>query len=265
MEERPNPFLPSRLLATDLLESLGADDLPIYDVAGEALYFVSQEPEGVVIKKVGRSTAPQYAAFLPLGGPIESLQISPSGETLAGVIGSRVFVYEFKSGSLSYVTSGVEQASNPTWAPETEVLFYSLFEKGSHALYQHDLVSGARVKLMDNRVAIRQLDEGRHIVVDMDQSAWLLVAGSEPQKLATLQSASPNQWQVAGETLYYTTREGNDSFLNASSLTTHSIEKTQIGTNQFKLNFDVHPDGKKMALVKSLLAESNIVKITRTR
>lgn len=262
IEERPNPFLPASLLATAHMESSGADDLPIYSESGDALYFVSLAPQGLTVNRQAQVSAPEEIAVLPMGGGIRSLQINASQSALTGLVGGRVFVLDTTSGQLTYVTSGVEQASNPVWQRGGDALFYSLFEKGRHAIYAHDLTSGAREKIIDDHLALRPLDQGRRLAIDANLNAWLLTPDAPRQKIASVESASPNRWQVVGDKFYYSRREGSHSYLHYQSLAGDDRGKQGIGTNQFRLNFDIHPAGRKMLLVKSLLADSNIVKVS---
>ncbi|OUS23461.1 hypothetical protein A9Q98_15400 [Thalassotalea sp. 42_200_T64] len=89
--------------------------------------------------------------------------------------------------------------------------------------------------------------------------------------MAKLGSANPHRWAVTDKGLYFTTREGREAFLNVryfSQLSQHNkqgataVKRSSIGSNSFRLGFDLHPNENKILLVEPLSAESDLVKVS---
>ena len=59
----------------------------------------------------------------------------------------------------------------------------------------------------------------------------------------------------------FTHRSGADARMIRIDIDSGEEESRRLAKNPFRLNFDIHPSGDRILVVKSLLAESNLVKL----
>jgi len=80
------------------------------------------------------------------------------------------------------------------------------------------------------------------------------------QAIGRVETAAPKRWHIKGNFLYFSQRVGQASELVQINLDNLRIEKAFLAKNRFRLNFALHPHQEKMSVVKSLLAQSNLIK-----
>ena len=60
----------------------------------------------------------------------------------------------------------------------------------------------------------------------------------------------------------FTHRSGAYAHMTRIDIDTGEKESRTLAKNRFRLNFDIHPSGDRILVVKSLLAENNLVKVS---
>ncbi|WP_193163726.1 winged helix-turn-helix domain-containing protein [Microbulbifer hainanensis] len=261
LQEQPNPFLERPLMASRNLDLPGSEDLPIFGHDGEEVFFVEKLEAGIAIKhKSADSTV--ALAQLPTDSKMDSLQLSPDGTHLAGLLNGRVFVLAIQHPEMQFLTGGADPVGFPFWSPDGNGLLFAKMEKGTPTLYRYSVDSGDSELVMRNYIAVVPVDKQRSIRLDTQNNAWLFLGEQKLRKLIQLPSASPNRWQIRGDWLYFTAHEGNLAVMQRLNLKTGTLERRELAKNRFRLNFDLPPTAERMLAVKSLLAESNLVKVS---
>ncbi|WP_159436023.1 winged helix-turn-helix domain-containing protein [Microbulbifer donghaiensis] len=264
LQEEPAPFGGHSLMSSDHLDLPGAEDFPLYGPGGNTLYFVSRRDGALLLQRQSRQTGTATLATLPAEAQVKALSIDAEGKYLAGIIDKRVFVFELAAGKLRYLTRDIDLAGPPTWLPDEAALLYAKSEQGLPILYRHDVVSGQNRAVNTGYMAARQLDARQLLAVDADQYVWLVENDEVKRKIAQLPSAIPNRWLVKDNWLYYTEHVDNNAYIQRINLETGEANRTQLAKNRFRLNFDLHPESARMLTVKSLLAESDLVRLSLT-
>ncbi|SEA22144.1 winged helix-turn-helix domain-containing protein [Microbulbifer marinus] len=265
LQEEPTPFANQSMMSSDSFNLPGAEDFPLYAPSGNSLYFVARRDGALLLQRQGRLSGAETLATLPADTQVKALTIDASGHYLAGVIDKRIFIFDLEARELRYLTRDIDLAGPPTWAPDGAVILYSKSEKGQPSLYKHKIGSGKPQLVDTGYIAARQLDESRMLAVDTQQRAWLIEEGEVLRQVAALPSVIPNRWQVSEQWLYYTEHVGNNAYINRINLTSGETERKLLAKNRFRLNFDMHPQSARMLTVKSLLAESDLVRLSLAR
>ncbi|KGK00523.1 winged helix-turn-helix domain-containing protein [Thalassotalea sp. ND16A] len=267
IQEQPNPFVQQTMLASEHIDLSGAEDFPLYNANGDTLYFISLENDKLVLQKQQKNLpVEQLSSFSP-DSKISALVINQQESKLAGVIGKRIFIFDLQSKSLNFITSDLELVHNPTWHPDGDKLFYASVEDKLHSIYLYSLQAKKKVAWLKGYIAIRQYGENNYIAIKENLEAWLLSLNNDKEFEATkllgkVGSASPNLWQIANGYLYFNRRTDVTTVMTRINIDTGKQEVKQLAKNRFRLNFAIHPRVDKILVVKSLLAESNLVKIS---
>ena len=262
LQEQPNPFEHRPLMASQNLDLPGAEDFPIFKRDGQGIYFVARDSSGTSVRYKEKLGGQEVLFKLAAGTELGSIQVDPTGEHLAGLLGGRVFLFNLASREVVYLTSGADIAGFPLWSPDGSSLMFAKTERGNPTIYRYSLASGAVEPLLQDYIAHAEIDSEHSIRVDARNKAWLFTRNDKPELLATLASTSPNRWQVRGDWLYFTEHEGNLAVMHRVNFKTGTRERRELAKNRFRLNFDLNATGDRALFVKSLLAESNLVKVT---
>ncbi|WP_332035944.1 winged helix-turn-helix domain-containing protein [Microbulbifer sp.] len=262
LQEQPNPFEHRPLMASRILDLPGAEDFPIFNRDESGVYFVTRDHTGTSVRYMDKLGEARALFNLPAGAELGSLQLDAKGEHLAGLLEGRVFLFNLAHGEMVYLTSGAELAGFPYWSRDGNGLLFSKTESGNPTIYRYSLASGAVEPVVQDYIASVEIDRENSIQADARNNAWLVTHNKNPELLATLASTSPNRWQVHGDWLYFTEHEGNLAVMQRVNLKTGVRERRELARNRFRLNFDLNAHGDRVLFVKSLLAESNLVKVT---
>ena len=270
IQEQPNPFYAKSILSNDHIDLAGAEDYPLYSQDGESLYFVSALSDKLVLARQIRNNTLEKLLELPLTAKISALAINNQETTLLGVIGKRMFVYDIANQEFQYVSSDLESVQNPVWHQNGTSFYYASSANNIDGIYQYNLLTNTKIFLLANFVSLRQLNNGNFIAINNKLEAWLVNTNDEGQfkqikVIASVGSANPHRWQIKNNNLYFTHRAGNNALMSKVDLMTGEKQIKQLVKNRFRLNFDMHPLGERMLIVKSLLAESNIIKVSLKR
>jgi len=262
LEEQPNPFHTRALMPSEHFDLPGAEDFPLYGPAGNSLYFASRNDEALLLHMKGKDSGTVTLFSLPRNSRLSSLSINSTASYLAGTLGKRIFVFSLTGRELNFLTNDMQLAGPPTWSPDGSALLYAKRQKGRPVIYRYSLESGQEVPVLEGYIAVRQLDDRRMLALDQLRQAWLLEGMKALKIIATLPSEIPNRWQVRGDWLYYTEHSGNSAYIHRISLSNAESEQHMLARNRFRLNFDIHPSSERIVAVKSLLAESDLIRLS---
>ena len=261
LEEQPNPFEQRPLMASHNLDLAGAQDMPLFSLDGRSLYYVEKLGGQTAIKhKVHGSTA---TTLYSMAGEIsiEAMQLSPSGKHLSGLLDGRIFLLDLQRREIQFLTSGADIAVLPQWNAEGQFLEFAKLEKGTPVIYRYSLETGVSKPMLQGYITEKLLADETRLRVDSQLNVWRYRDTGPATKLTVLPSPSPNRWQLRGNWLYYTAHEGNVAIMVRVNIETGKQERRELAKNRFRLNFDLSTSGDRALFVKSLLAESNLVKV----
>ena len=261
LQEQPNPFLNRPLMASQNLDLSGAEDFPVFGQDDQGLFYVEKNNAGSSIKYRDVHGKATTIIELPAEASVEALQVNLQGTHLAGMLAGRVFLLEVRQPELVFLSGGADLAGFPYWSAGGHSVIYAKTEKGKPTLYRYGVQSGITDTLLRDFVAAVDIDGERSIRIDAQHIAWLFRGDHAAEQLAELPSVSPNRWQALNGWLYFTAHEGNLAVIHRVNLETGDRERKVLAKNRFRLNFDLSDDGQRAFFVKSLLAESNLVKV----
>ncbi|GGD55982.1 hypothetical protein [Lacimicrobium alkaliphilum] len=130
-------------------------------------------------------------------------------------------------------------------------------------LYRYSLTSEEHVRAETGYLAKVSIDKQRHIMIDPQLNAYVVEVDRSPRLLTQLPAVKPNRWQINGEWLYYTAHKENTALLHRVNIDTGKAEHKELAKNRFRLNFDLSHSESKLAVVKSRLADSDLVEVRR--
>lgn len=257
----PNPFHNQPMAGQEYLETDGAEDFPQFGRASGSIYFISQRQQHQqVIAKHGdqRKVLHEFSK----SSQFTALQVSGDESFLAGIVDGRLFLINLSSGQFRYLTSGLVRVSTLRWYGTGKELQYARLENGEPVLYRYETTTGNNIRMQEGRVAQLSLSDKQVLSVDSQLTIWKHDNQGSPKILATLPSASPNRWCIVGDELYFTEHEENLAYLNRVNVTTGSHKRILLAKNRYRLNFDILPEGQRLLAVRSVLAQSNLIKVT---
>ncbi|WP_175453117.1 winged helix-turn-helix domain-containing protein [Microbulbifer yueqingensis] len=264
LEEQPDPFADSPLMSADRFDLDGAEDFPQYAAGGRRLFYFSLGREQLVLQRRDTQQRGVTLASLPVDSQVTALQASPDGKLLAGIVDQRLFILDAGGGELRFLTSGIELPASPAWSPDGSSLLYAKRERGNQVIYRYLPAQDRHERLLDGYSALRFLPDGRAIAIDEHNRAWVMDQHLRPYStdaLGSVASASTNRWQVKGNWLYFSEHRGNDAFIVRISLNDRTREERLLAHNRFRLHFHLHPREDRLIGVKSMLAESDLVRV----
>lgn len=262
LQEEPDPFSHRALMSSEHFDLPGAEDFPVYGPGGRSLYFVSQRDGERLLQRHSQAAGTRTLARLPDGIPIASLGVNATGTHLAGLLGKRLFLFEIANQALEFINSDLEICGYPTWTQAGDSILYARYQKGRPTVYRYDIETGRQTVVADGFVAARELSDTRLLALDRRLQVWLIENGIPVKIMAVVPSEVPNRWQVAGDQLYYSEHRGNDAYMVRINIETGSREERLLAKNRFRLNFDISPVTGKMVGAKSLLAESDLIRLS---
>ncbi|WGL15230.1 winged helix-turn-helix domain-containing protein [Microbulbifer bruguierae] len=262
LQEQPNPFLKRPLMASRNLDLPGAEDFPLFSTDQRGLYFLANTGSELQLKYRSHRGSPVEIYKFSSDARVTALTLNSAGSHIAGVLNDRVFVMNLETPSLEFISSGAELVGFPNWSPDESGLQFSKHEKGTVKLYNYDLKSGKSTLIIPGYLADIRLSNERFLRIDADNRAWLMEKDHNPHFIAELPSASPNRWKVRDDWLYFTAHEGDMALMHRASLSNGKSERVALAKNRFRLNFDLSEHSERALFVKSLLAESNLVKVS---
>lgn len=261
LAEQPNPFIPSSFQAMDYFESPGAEDWPLYGDVSGAIYFVHTERARSHLARIHPEQGKQQLFTLPPNGRVSSLSINPQETHLIGLLSGRVFSYRLEDGLMRYASAELDTVYPPVWDNSGQAfLFGKLGRDGPHVV-RVELDQQGHWQVADGFVMLRPLDDQRTLRVDKELGLWLYDADGASTKLGYLPVITPNRWSVHNNWLYVTFHQENQAFMRRIHLLDGRSEEVLLARNRFRLNFDIGADGKRFLVVRSKLADSDLVQV----
>ena len=263
--EQPNSFSELALQSLNYFELEDANALPIYDSAQDGFYFVTHSEEATEIEHMIPSLSGherKSIVSLPANTKVTSLDLSLGGKSLAATIDDRISVIDIDKKELVYISDDMAIVYPPIWANSDVVLTYARLENNIPVLYEYNLDMQQHVRLKAGLIAKRTRSKVESLLLDDEYNLWRFNQKTQSQKLvAQIPSGSPNRWLMHGEYLYFTSRIENVAMINRVHLETGVVEAKELAKNRFMLDFDLASTGEKLIGVKSVLAQSNLVRV----
>ncbi|MCA0900256.1 MULTISPECIES: winged helix-turn-helix domain-containing protein [Microbulbifer] len=260
LQQQPLPFHDTALMATSQFSLPNAEDYPVIHPYGAGLYFLSRTEREQSLQFQSSQGESRAILELPPTATLQSLQVSPDGSQLTGLLDGRIFLLSVDDGQVNYFGNGVDTLGHPTWSRDGSSIYFSKLSSGTPTLYKA-APGGKPEPLHKNYIAMREVDKDSAIFIDADRLAWLHRSGDRPIQLVQLPDVSPNRWRTHNDWLYYTDRTGTDSEIHRVHLESGLREQRTLARNRFRLNFDLDSNARKIVVVKSLLAESDLVRV----
>ena len=161
-----------------------------------------------------------------------------------------------------YLTTELEKVASVRWSDAVDQLHYARIEHGKPVLYRYELSTDTKVRGQSDTYMSQALSDKQSLVVDSNANVWRIDANIAPVLLTRLPNVSPNRWQIYNNALYYTGHEENLAYLYRTDIASGVTEKQLVAKNRFRLNFDLSADGTTILAVRSVLAQSDLVKVT---
>lgn len=263
--KQPNPFAaqPSMLRRSwhqDYLQFSDAEDFPVAGQQSGNIYFINKSDKESQIAVVQNNTMKVLKRF-PVNSEFSALQVNQSETYLAGLINGRLFLLALKDEQFQFITTELEKVVSMQWVPTGQHLHYARIEHSKPVLYRYEIQSDTKIRDESNLIARYPLDGNQTLIIDSNFKIWRYATGHEPTLLCQLPDVSPNRWKVNGNWVYYTGHEENLAYLYRTNLITATTEKQLIAKNRYRLNFDLSADGATMLAVRSVLAQSDLVRV----
>jgi DNA-binding winged helix-turn-helix (wHTH) protein len=257
--EQPNPFSEKSTGSFGYFELSGANDFPVYANTENKIYFFSQYGQTSRIEYIDDNSSPATVLDFENVVEIQSLALNRDDTYFAGLVDSSLFIYNINKGVLSYLSKQTDIIYPPHWLDENNFV-YAKLEKNEPMLYQYSLLDNTSTFLMSGYVGLLNIGLNDRLLIDKDYRLWRQ-KNNEVKEIGLLPSSQPNRFELVGNYLYYTDREENTNMLFKLSIDDASLNKVELAKNRFKANFDISADHEKLAVVESLLAQSDIIKL----
>lgn len=261
IKEIPNPFSKQKNIATVHIESDKAEFNPIYNHQGDTLFFTSKDDsEGRLIRqKVG-----QPKEIIHRFNPrhvLAFLSMNAQGTHLAGKLEDRNFIFDLSSNEFKFITTAMESVGYPSWEPEGEAVVFSRIEKSRPVLLMYDATTDRLTRLDTGIQFQRKLADGRHFIVDEKKDLYQQMPDNSRRFIVKLPYVRPDYWTIHNNHLYFSQLKGQDSYLTRQELDSGEQQQHLMAKSSYRLDFNIHPEGHKLLITQSLLADSNLVKV----
>ena len=190
---------------------------------------------------------------------IQSVGLNSSDSHIVGLVDSSLFTYNIVTGLLTYLSKQTDIIYPPNWIDE-HTFVYAKLEKNEAMLYKYSILDNTSTFLMRGYVSLVNLGDNSRLLIDKDFHLWRQ-ENNALADLGILPSSQPNRFKRVGDYLYFTGRVENTNILSRLSINTGEVKKFELAKNRFKANFDLSADLEKLAVVESLLAQSNIIQL----
>lgn len=257
-----------------LLRRAGAQDFPQYIGDDGDLLFVTLENRMLTFQRFARQNQLQDVAYMDATLPLSAVVVAPNGEQLVGMSAGRMFRASLTNPAaidVEFVTNALEQFANPIWHPNSGHVFVAQKTANQAAIVKYHLATNTASPIIDGLIAFALLPGQDERAVGITPNHQLVLLGHQEgqwQQIRTLgqvTSANPNRWKVTPTGIFHTKYQMPEAFLCHISLTemsgTPAEQCWSIGDNRFRLHFDIDAALKKVMLVESLSAESDVIKM----
>ncbi|WP_269519570.1 winged helix-turn-helix domain-containing protein [Alteromonas sp. BMJM2] len=257
--EQPNPFSEKSIGSFGYFELSGANSFPVYANTDNKIYFFSQYGQTSRIEYIDGNGALATVLNFKNVVEIQSLALNRDDTYFVGLVDSSLFIYDINRGVFSYLSKQTDITYPPHWLDENHFV-YAKLEKNEAMLYQYSLLDNTSTLLMSGYVGLLNIGLNDRLLIDKDYHLWRQ-QNNEVKEIGILPSSQPNRFKLVGNNIYYTDREENTNMLFKLSIDDASLNKVELAKNRFKAHFDISADQEKLAVVESLLAQSDIIKL----
>ncbi|WDE14179.1 winged helix-turn-helix domain-containing protein [Thalassomonas haliotis] len=259
--EVPNPFVAGPAFSTRHLESVKADFNPLYNHGGDTWYYTSKDKEKGLLLRQSKGREPELLHRYNPRYVMTSLSLNKQENKLLGKLENRIFVLDLNSKELRFISSAMEIVNHPTWKRGGSGIYFMRYEKNQPGLFSYDLDTDMLTPLEQGIIRRVELADGRTFFVDDKEDLYQLFDDNSRRFIIRLPFVRANCWQLDGQYLYFSSRQGPDIHLNRLHLTSKTKETRVLAKSSSQQEFHLHPDGRRLLLTQSLLADSNLVKV----
>ena len=262
IKEIPNPFIEQEQLSTIHIESNNAEFHPFYNADGSTLYYTTKNTKRASVIRHVLGNAPEVMYNFNPRYIVTDLSLNTQQTLLLGKVEERIFILNLASKELTYITSALEIVSNPTWSVTGTSIYFARVEQHKKVLLQYDLATDQLSRLAAGIIYRKELVDGRVFVVNDSNELYELSADNKRQFIIELPITNSNHWHVQGDYLYFSQSAHTDFYLTRLNMKSKQQERRLMAKNSWEKGFYLHPDGKRLLITQSLLANSNLVKVT---
>jgi len=266
IKEIPNPFIEKNIeknqRATMHIESNNAEFHPFYNLDGSTIYYTSKDTKKAsVIRQVLGSVPEIMYSFNPRY-IVTDLSINPQETLLLGKVEERIFILDLATKELTYITSALEIVSNPTWSVSGDSIYFARVEQHKKIMLQYDMTTDQLSRLAAGIVYRKELLDGRIFVVNEKSELYQLSTDNNLHFIIELPIVNSNHWHIQDDYLYFSQNADTHFYLTRLNMKSKQQERQLMAKNAWEKGFYLHPDGQRLLITQSLLADSNLVKVT---
>ena len=261
IKEIPNPFIDTNQLSTVHIESNNAEFHPFYNTDGSTLYYTAKDTKQANVIRQVLGSAPEVMHSFNPRYIVTDLSINQQETLLLGKVEERIFILDLLTKELTYITSALEIVSNPTWSAPGNRIYFARVEQHKKILLQYDISTDQLTRLSAGIIHRKELIDGRVFVVNENNELYELSADNNLSFIIELPIVYSNHWHIQGDYLYFSQNGDIDFYLTRLNLKSKLQENRLMAKNTWAKEFYLHPDGKRLLITQSLLANSNLVKV----
>ncbi len=262
IKEIPNPFIEKNQLSTIHIESNKAEFHPIYNADGNTLYYTAKDTKQASVMRQVLGSAPEVIYSFDPRFIVTDLSINPQETLLLGKVEERIFIVDLATKELTYVTSALEIVSNPTWSATGNSIYFARVEQHKKIMLQYDLATDQLSRAAAGIIHRKELLDGRIFVVNESSELYQLHSDNSMRFVIKLPIVNSNHWHIQGDFLYFSQNGELDFYLSRLNMKSNLQEHRLMAKNAWEKSFFLHPDGKRLLITQSLLADSDLVKVT---
>ncbi len=261
IREIPNPFIDGSNLPTLHIESDNAEFHPTYNLSGKVLYYTSKDKERASVIRHVLGEKPEILHSFNPRYLVTDISLNKQETLLLGKVEDRIFILNIETRELKFITTALEIVGNPTWKRSGEGIYFSRVEQHRQVMLDYDIPSDSLTRKEKGIIHLKELADGRIFVVDEQKGLYQVMPDSNRLFITRLPRTSNNYWHIQKNYLYFSHDEKNKSYLSRIDMTTGHKEVQVMAENVWIQGFNLHPEGRKLLIVQSLLADSNLVKV----
>ncbi|CAH9055984.1 Tol-Pal system protein TolB [Pseudoalteromonas holothuriae] len=261
IQEVKNPFSETDITSLAYFPDSNADFNPIYNNAGDMMYFTSKNEQRAYIKSIDTKGQQRVLYTFNARHIVTRLSLDPTGTKLTGKIEERIFVLDIKSKQFKKISLTEEQVGVPHWGRAGQSVYYSRLEGVDTVLYRYNLHTKKKEKVEHGISERKELTNGDSYLLDSDYTLWLERKGGERVSLMAFDHLSSLNWQVHDDYVYWSETGQLNVSLNRLDVNSGLTQQRLLFENSWDVEFSLHPSGGKILVSHSLLADSNLVKV----
>jgi DNA-binding winged helix-turn-helix (wHTH) protein/Tol biopolymer transport system component len=262
IKEIPNPFIENNQLSTVHIESSKAEFHPIYNADGSTLYYTAKDTKHASVIRQVLGQAPEVIYAFNPRYIVTDLSINSQEKLLLGKVEERIFVVDLATKELTYITSALEIISSPTWSATGNSIYFARVEQHKKIMLQYELATDQLSRLAAGIIHRKELLDGRTFVVNENNELYQLHSDDSLHFVIKLPIADSNHWHIQGDYLYFSQNGRLDFYLSRLNMKSNIQERRLMAKNAWEKSFYLHPNGKRLIITQSLLANSDLVKVT---